>query len=217
MHLSIKSMNKKHCTLILNMSSREYTGKKSKLKRLGQRLIYSDSMLRGVGVASYLESTIVPIPLEAIMIPLMQVHRKKLFLISTVALAGCILGAVTGYAVGFFIFDAIGDQIVALISTQEQFETVKQQMEMNGFWFVVSVGVAPIPFQIAMLAAGALQYSFLYFLIATTLARAIRYYGVALLVLVAGNKAESLFKRHKKSSTLITIVVIGIIWYLSVS
>lgn len=199
------------------MNSGEEAGKKSKLKRLGRRLIYSDSMLRGVGIASYLESTIVPIPLETILIPLMQARRKKLFLISTIALAGCILGAVTGYAVGFFIFDAVGEQIVSLFSTEEQFQTVKQQMELNGFWFVLSVGVAPIPFQIAMLAAGTLQYSFFYFLLATTLARAIRYYGLALFVLLAGNQAETLFKRHKKSSTLIAIVVIGIIWYLSVS
>lgn len=199
------------------MSSKEYTSKKSRFKRVGQRLIYSDSMLKGVGIASFLESIIVPIPLEAILIPLMQARRNKLFLISTMALAGCILGALTGYTVGYFIFDAVGDQIVSLFSTEEQFQSVKQQMELNGFWFVLSVGIAPIPFQIAMLAAGALQYSIFYFLLATTLARAIRYYGLALFVLLAGNQAEKLFKRHKKSSTVIVIVVIGILWYLSVS
>ena len=184
-----------------------------KLKRFGQRLIYSKYMLPGIGLASFLESTIIPIPLETILIPLMQARRKQIFVIITMALAGCILGALTGYTIGYFIFDMIGDQIVSLISTQEQFDHVKQQMQQKGFWFVISVGILPIPFQIAMLAAGALKYSLVLFLIATTLSRAIRYYGLGLLVYLAGNKAQEFFERHKKSSAIILTILFCIFWY----
>ena len=200
-----------------NMKSSEDSGKISRLKQLGKRLIHSKSMLPGIGVASFLESTIVPIPLETILIPLMQARRKQIFVICTVALAGCVLGAITGYAIGYFIFDAVGDQIVSLISTEAQFENIKEQMELKGFWFIITVGITPIPFQIAMLAAGALKYSFLYFIIATTIARAVRYYVLGLFVHLAGNKAEELFRRHKKSSAFIIVLVIGVIWYLSFS
>jgi len=174
-------------------------------------------MLPGIGLASFLESTIVPIPLETILIPLMQARRKQLFIISTMALAGCILGAFAGYAIGYFIFDAVGEQIVSLLSSQEQFENAKQQMQQKGFWFVISVGILPIPFQIAMLTAGVLKYSLILFLLAATLSRALRYYGLALLVYWAGNKAQKLFERHKKSSAIILILLVLIIWYLSFS
>lgn len=192
-------------------------GKRARLKELGQRLIHSKYMLPGIGLASFLESTIVPIPLETILLPLMQARRKQIFVICTMALAGCILGAFAGYTIGYYIFDAVGDQIVSLLSTPEQFENVKQQMEQKGFWFVLTVGVAPIPFQIAMLAAGALKYSLLMFLIATTLSRAIRYYGLGLLVYWAGNKAQEFFERHKKSTAIILVILLGIIWYFSFS
>jgi len=129
------------------------------------------------------------------------------------ALAGCILGAVAGYTIGYFIFDVIGDQIVSLISTQEQFDHVKQQMQQNGFWFVLTVGIAPIPFQIAMLAAGTLKYSLPLFLVATTLARSVRYYGLALLVYWIGNRAQEFYERHKKSSAIILIILFCIFWY----
>lgn len=184
-----------------------------KFKQFGQRLIYSSYMLPGIGFASFLESTVVPIPLETILLPLMQARRKQILVISTMALAGCILGALVGYAIGYFIFDTVGDQIVSLLSSQEQFENAKQQMQQKGFWFVLSVGIIPIPFQIAMLAAGALKYSLLLFLIATTLSRAIRYYGLAILVYLAGNQAQELFERHKKSTTIVLIVLVGILWY----
>ncbi len=190
-------------------------GKIFKLKQFGERLIHSKFMLPGIGIASFLEATVIPIPLETILIPLMQARRKQIVLISTIALAGFIIAAIVGYAVGYYIFDAIGDQIVSLLSTQEEFESAKQQILQKGFWYVFSIGLAPIPFQIAMLAAGALKYSFIYFLIATTFSRGLRYYGLALLVYWAGNQAQELFERHKISTFIILIILLGIIWYLS--
>ncbi len=199
------------------MNSNSGHGIKFRLKQFGKRLIYSRYMLPGIGFASFLESTIVPIPLETILLPLMQARRKQLVAISAMALAGCIFGALSGYAIGYYIFDAVGEQIVSLLSSQEQFEIAKQQMQQKGFWFVMSVGILPIPFQIAMLAAGTLKYSLFLFLIATTISRAIRYYGLAILVYLAGNQAQKLFERHKKSTSIILFVVVAIIWYLSLS
>lgn len=172
-------------------------------------------MLYGVTLASFLESIIVPIPLEAMLVPLMQARREKLIAISTAALLGCMLGATTGYALGYFVFDMIGDQLIALFSSQQQFDMVKQKMDSGGFWFVFSVGVIPIPFQIAMLAAGVTKYSFVLFITASVLSRALRYFGLALLVKVAGNRAEEIFKKHKlTASILLTFVFLGA-WILA--
>lgn len=172
-------------------------------------------MYLGVGVASFLESVIVPIPLETILIPLMQARRDKILLISTIALIGCLLGAGVGYAVGYFVFEAIGQQLISWFSTPEQFDYVRQQMQDKGFLFVFSVGVIPIPFQLAMLAAGATQYSLFLFLAASGLSRAIRYYGLGFLVWIAGNKAQHLFEKHKVGFSLVLIAIVILIWWIS--
>ena len=91
-------------------------------------------MLTGITVASFLESTIVPIPLEAVLVPLMQARREKLWLIALMATLGCVIGALFGYALGYYLFDAIGDWVIEMFSSQEQFENVKQQMQNQGFW-----------------------------------------------------------------------------------
>lgn len=194
----------------------EKHGKFDSIRRAGVRLIYSKHMLWGIGIASFLEAIIVPIPLETILIPLMQARRKQIFIISSVALAGCVIAAAVGYAIGYFVFDAIGTRIISLVSTPEQFAEVSQKMQEKGFWFVFSVGVIPIPFQIAMLAAGATKYSFWLFLIATTCSRAIRYYGLAILVLFTGNQAERLFKKHKLSTSIILLFIVAAIWTYSI-
>lgn len=191
-------------------------GKLESIKQFALKLIHSKHMLWGIGVASFLEAIIIPIPLETILIPLMHARRKQIFIISTIALLGCILAAAVGYMIGYFVFDAIGTQLVSLVSTPEQFERVSQKMQDEGFWFVFSVGVVPIPFQIAMLAAGATQYSFMLFLLASTLSRGLRYYGLAILVLFAGDKAEHLFKKHKITVSILFLVVVGGIWAYSI-
>lgn len=188
----------------------------AKATNFGKRLIHSKHMLWGIGVASFLESIIVPIPLETILIPLMQARRDKIVVISSIALLGCMVGASVGYAVGYFIFDAIGQQLVSLISTQEQYEQVRQQMHNRGFWFVFSVGVIPIPFQIAMLAAGATKFSFGLFIVASTLSRSIRYYGLAILVWFAGNRAQALFEKHKIVFSVVLFSIVAVAWGISI-
>lgn len=188
------------------------SSKSSRLHRLGRRLTESRHVLWGLGAASFLESIIVPIPLEAILIPLMQARRHQLFLLAGIALLGCLLGATLGYAVGYFVFEAIGEQLVAWLSSPEQFQRIQQKMETGGFWFVLSVGVTPVPFQIAMLAAGATGFSFWLFMMASAISRAIRYFGLAVLVLVAGNRAQALFERHKIGMTIAITLVVIVAW-----
>ncbi|GAB0110107.1 YqaA family protein [Pseudoalteromonas distincta] len=186
-----------------------------KLKEKTRNFIDSKHMLSGITVASFLESTIVPIPLEAVLVPLMQARREKLWLIALMATLGCVVGALFGYALGYYLFDAVGDWIINTLSSPEQFENVKQKMQDQGFWFVITLGIVPIPFQIAMLAAGATKYSLVLFLLASAIARSIRYFSLAIVVYYAGNQAERIINKHKtKAMVLITFLVL-VVWGLS--
>ncbi|WP_286272477.1 YqaA family protein [Thalassotalea hakodatensis] len=187
----------------------------TRLKHKTRQLIDSKNMLSGVTIASFLESTIVPIPLETVLVPLMQARREKLWLIALMATLGCIIGAFLGYALGYYLFDAIGDWIISTFFSTEQFENVKQQMQNQGFWFVITLGIAPIPFQIAMLAAGATKYSLLLFLTASAIARSIRYFGLAIVVYYAGNQAERIVNKHKTKSIIVLTLLVLTAWGIS--
>ncbi|GFD69975.1 hypothetical protein KUL156_05250 [Alteromonas sp. KUL156] len=186
-----------------------------KVKQKTKKLVDSKHMLKGITLASFLESTIVPVPLEAVMVPLMQARRESLWKIALMATIGCIIGAIFGYALGYYLFDIIGQWLIDTFFSQNQFESVKQQMQSQGFWFVMTLGIAPIPFQVAMLAAGATQFSLPLFLLATVIARAIRYFGLAIVVYYAGDKAEQLIKRYKLKAVIVITLVVLLLWWLS--
>ena len=183
-----------------------------KLKAFTASLINSPHLFWGVTFASFLESLIVPIPLEALLFPAMQARRDKIVMLTLAAILGCLAGAIIGYAIGFFVFEAIGSQLIELFWTAEQFQQVQQQMQVHGFWFVLSVGITPVPFQLAMLAAGAVGYSFVLFLLATIIARGLRYAAVGLLVWQFGDAAQDLFERHKIKVSVGLLIAAVLIW-----
>jgi len=178
-------------------------------------LIQSEHVLWGVGAVSFLESILIPVPLEAVLIPAMQINRERLWKLAGAALGGCMLGALVGYGVGFFLFEAFGRQLVEMLSSAQEFELIRERMDRQGFWFVLSIGVTPVPFQIAMLAAGATAFSLPLFIAATGIARAVRYFGLALIVWKFGERAERIVRRHRVVAGLVVSLMILLVWWLA--
>jgi membrane protein YqaA with SNARE-associated domain len=172
-------------------------------------------MMPSLGVASFLESIIIPIPLEAVLIPLMQQRRERLWTLAGGALLGCVAGAAVGYFVGQLFMGTAGQWMVETLEAGDQMERAKQAMNANGFWFVMTVSVVPVPFQIAMLAAGATGYPFGWFMVATLISRGVRYFGLALLVYLVGDQAEAWVTKNKWLATIVLVVLVGGGWALS--
>lgn len=179
-------------------------------REVARRLAQSRKGLWSIGVMSFLETTVVPIPIEVVLIPYMLARRDILWRIATVTLIGCVLGALVGYGVGYFVFDTLGAWIVETMEWQQQFDSTQTWFENNGFWAVLAIGVTPVPFQVAMLVAGVMKYPIWLFVLATLAARGVRYYGLGLLVCWFGGRALTLWERHKKTTAVAITGVIAI-------
>lgn len=178
-------------------------------RRWKRRLLHARWPLVTLFWASFAETTVVPIPIEVILIPLMIARRHQIWLIATVTMAGCLLGALVGYGVGYFIFESVGRWVLETMGYGTEFEQFQSLFDDYGFWAVVAIGVIPIPFQVAMLAAGMAGYPLVMFLLAAVIARGIRYYGLALLVLLFGERAVALWHRHAGAVAVGALLVIA--------
>jgi len=146
----------------------------TRAKQWSERLAKSDKALWFVGVGSFLEAIIVPIPIEVVLIPFMLANRDRIWLIATITTIGCLLGAVVGYGVGFFLFQSIGQSMISTFGWEESLNAFRVNFDSYGFWSILAVGITPIPFQVAMLTAGVARYPLLWFLLASGIARGIR-------------------------------------------
>ena len=152
----------------------------------------------GLFALSAAESTVLPLPLELILIPHMAANRPQTWRLATTALLGCLFGASLGYLVGFALFETLGQWLIDRFGWGPGFAEFTTLFTAYGFWAIVAVGILPIPFQTAMLLAGTTLYPFPLFLLAAALSRGLRYYGLAALVLWLGPHATTLWRRHAR-------------------
>lgn len=153
--------------------------------------------LGGISVASFLETTIIPIPIEIIIAPIMAASRARGFIVATVTLVGSVLGALALYMLAGVLFDEFAQPLIDLVGGQQEFDNLEDKFEEGGFWVVFAISVMPVPMQIAALAAGAASYPLWLFAIAITLSRALRYYGLWMLVLGFGAGIARIFEGRK--------------------
>ncbi|RUO60241.1 YqaA family protein [Pseudidiomarina insulisalsae] len=180
-----------------------------------ERILRSRSILWMIFILSMLESIIIPVPLELVLIPLLIHERERWFSIATATLAGCLVGATIGYAVGFYLFDSAGQWLLNLWGYEAAFAELKADFSEHGFATLLLVGITPIPFQVGMLIAGTTHYPFYLFLLATLIARGIRYYGLAVLVYWLGVQLWHWWQNHHRRLGW-TVLLAGTAIYLLV-
>ncbi|WP_420337423.1 YqaA family protein [Roseibium sp.] len=168
--------------------------KRRRLFRWSWRLANSRSGNIGVAVVSFAEATVVPVPLEAVLAPLMLLNPKRGWTLAAMATIGCLTAAAVGYVVGWLFFESVGLLLIDTFGWQEGLATTQEWMKAYGFFAVFVIGVVPIPFQTAMLLAGATGMAFPLFMLAAALSRGARYFGLAFVMI----KTSSLRKRRKR-------------------
>ncbi len=145
---------------------------------------------------AFLEATALPIPVETVMIPYMQMRRDIIWRIALIALAGFMCSALLGYVVGAALFEVAGAPLLDWMGWNAQFETVQARLVRDGFLAMLVLGLTPLPTQLIMIGAGSAGVPIEQFFAAILVARSLRYFGVALLVYFYGERVVDWFERR---------------------
>ena len=129
-----------------------------------------------------------------------------------------VVGGTFGYFIGVFFFDAYGQQILSAFNAHEVFEQTKQQYTKHGLWIILLAGFTPIPYKIFTIASGVLGIALLPFIILSFFGRGARFFLVAALIRLGGDKLEATI--HKQVELLgwlavVLVVVVGAIFYFA--
>lgn len=160
------------------------------------RIVHARSSLVALFGFSFLEGAILPVPIEAVIVPFMALRRDILWWIAGIALAGFFASALVGYAIGALFYDQVGAPLIAAMGWHERFAGIESFLEAYGFWAVIALGLTPLPTQILMIGAGAFGVPVAAFVTAVLLGRGARNFGVAALVFCFGDQVVQYF-RHR--------------------
>jgi len=172
----------------------------------------SKHALSAIFLASLLEMTLVPIPLEIALVPVMLASPSRRWLAATSAWLGCLVGAALWYTLGAVAFDTIRPFAVDAFGGHGEMAHYESEIRNNGFTFVFLTGVTPVPFQIACVVAGLVKFSLPLFFLAAGSARAVRYFGLAAAVTAMGDRVR-VFMLERPWALAGLLVVVGLALY----
>ncbi|TGY89760.1 DedA family protein [Marinicauda algicola] len=136
--------------------------------------------------ASIAESTLVPVPIEMVMAPLMLADRARIWLYAGATLAGCVAGSTLAYLTGLFFFETAGEALIDMLGQQGAYARFRDFAARYGGWATAFIAITPIPLVTAGLGAGAAKMNFALFIAIVTAMRFVRYFGIGALVAVFG-------------------------------
>ena len=163
---------------------------------------------------SFSESSFFPIPPDVMLAPMALAQPEKAFRFALLTTLFSVLGGMLGYGIGYFLFDNIAPWLQET-KYWEKYLTAESWFKEWGFWAVFVAGFSPIPYKVFTIAAGALQMSFLPFVLASLVGRGARFFLVAMLIAAGGEKLESKLRQYMDiiGWVIVTIVVIGGVAY----
>lgn len=114
---------------------------------------------------------------------------------ASITLIASVMGGITGYAIGAFLFDQVQPLLVEW-GYQAAFEQVTHWFEIWGFWAVLVAGFSPVPYKLFTLSAGVLGLLFIPFVIASLIGRGARFYILAWCLARFGSSIEAKLIRY---------------------
>ena len=162
----------------------------------------------GLAGVSFAESSVFPIPPDVMLIPMVLADRASAWRHALICTLASVAGAALGYAIGVFLWDAVGAPIIGFYGAEAAFETFTSFYELWGVWIVLAAAISFLPFKVATLASGLTGLSFIPFIIASLIGRAIRFYAVAALVYFFGAQIRFFIDRY---FNLLSFLLVGFI------
>ncbi len=161
-----------------------------------------------LAVVAFVESSVFPIPPDALLIPMGLARRGRVWWLATVCTIASVLGGIAGYAIGYFLYDTLGQAIIEFYGMSEKFGKFTGWYNENGAAIVLFAGITPFPYKVITIASGVTKLDFAIFMIASVAARGARFFLLAGLLYWFGPAAREILEKYLGWITLLLGVLL---------
>jgi membrane protein YqaA with SNARE-associated domain len=167
----------------------------------------------GVGLVAMLDSSTIPVPMDAILALYIWNNKSHFWLYCLLASAGSAVGGLLPYGLG----RAGGELFLLKRVNRERYEQMRTRFERQELLAIMipSMMPPPAPWKIFVFAAGVFEMRVAPFMLAVFAGRMVRWLALSLLVLKLGPGAVAVVAHH--SLALVGVVggltVVGFAWW----
>jgi len=149
-----------------------------------------------MAAVSFAESSFFPIPPDVVLVPVVLANRERAYWIATVCTVASVLGGILGYAIGYFLWESVGQWLAQLYQMEEKMEGLRQLYGDYGSAVILIKGLTPIPFKLVTIASGVFAFNFPLFVLLSVITRGFRFFLIAFLLKRFGEPVQGFIERR---------------------
>ncbi len=161
-----------------------------------------------LALVAFLEASFFPVPPHPLLGLMCLAQPKKALRYAVIATGASVLGGLLGYAIGHFLYDSLGVQLLSLLHLTESFPRAACYLREYGVEIIVIKGATPIPFKLITLTAGFIGMPLIPFILASIVSRAISFVSMGLLFRVFGAPIKRFIDKYLGLVTIGVVVII---------
>ena len=135
---------------------------------------------------SFMEASFFPVPPHPLLGLMCLAEPKKAVRFAVIATIASVAGGMLGYAIGHFVYEAVGTSLLAALGLSESFPRAACYLREYGAEIIMIKGATPIPFKLLTITAGFIEMNLLTFIGASLVSRSISFMIVGVLFRLFG-------------------------------
>ncbi len=157
---------------------------------------------------AFVEASFFPIPPHPLLGIMCLAEPRKAVRFALIATLASVAGGLLGYAIGHFLYDSIGTQLLAALHLTQSFPKAACYLREYGAEIIMIKGATPIPFKLLTITAGFIGMPLLTFIGASIISRSISFLIVGVLFRLFGAPIKALIDRYLGLATAGFAVVV---------
>ena len=159
---------------------------------------------------SFVEASFFPIPPHPVLGVMCLAEPKKALRFAVIATLASVAGGLLGYAIGYFVYDTVGAQLLAVLGLSESFPKAACYLNEFGAEIIMIKGATPIPFKLLTITAGFISMPLLTFIGASLVSRSISFLIVGVLFRLFGAPIKAFIDKYLGLATAgFVVLVVG--------
>jgi membrane protein YqaA with SNARE-associated domain len=171
-------------------------------------LAESPRAVPSLAAVSFAESSFFPIPPDVVLLPMCLARPERAFYYAFVCTVASVAGGVAGYAIGYLLYETIGQTIIALYGYADKMGALRTFYEKWGWASVLIGGLTPVPYKLITILSGLLEYSLPLFILFSVIARSARFFALAAVLYIWGQPIKVFIDRYFTALTILFAVLL---------
>ena len=151
---------------------------------------------RWLFVISFMESSFFPIPPHPLLGLMCLARPERAIRFGLICTIASVLGGLFGYAIGHFLYETVGQQILHALGLAAKFPVAACYLRDYGAEIILIKGATPIPFKLITITAGCIGLSLCTVLWASVLSRAVQFMLVGFLFWKFGRPIKAFIEKY---------------------